>query len=55
MNIAIFASHGGSGLQAIIDACNTNRINANVCAVISNNSGSFALQQARAFGDFGRT
>ncbi|MCL2404641.1 MAG: phosphoribosylglycinamide formyltransferase [Defluviitaleaceae bacterium] len=47
MNIAVFASHGGSGLQAIIDACKSKRINAKVCAVISNNSGSFALQRAR--------
>ena len=47
MNIAVFASHGGSGLQAIIDACRSKLINAKVCAVISNNSGSFALQRAR--------
>ena len=47
MNIAVFASHGGSGLQAIIDACKSRRIEAKVCAVISNNSGSFALQRAR--------
>ena len=50
MNIAVFASHGGSDLQAIIDACKSKRINANVCAVISNNSGSFALQRARDTG-----
>jgi len=47
MNIAVFASHGGSGLQAIIDACKSGRLSANVCAVISNNSGSFALQRAK--------
>jgi len=47
MNIAVFASHGGSDLQAIIDTCKQERINAKVCAVISNNSGSFALQRAR--------
>jgi len=47
MNIAVFASHGGSDLQAIIDACSSQRINAKVCTVISNNSGSFALQRAR--------
>jgi len=50
MNIAVFASHGGSDLQAIIDACKQERINANVCAVISNNSGSFALKRARDSG-----
>ena len=50
MNIAVFASHGGSDLQAIIDACKSKRLNAKVCAVISNNSGSFALQRARDSG-----
>ena len=46
-NIAVFASHGGSDLQAIIDGCKTEQINARVCVVISNNSGSFALQRAK--------
>lgn len=47
MNIAVFASHGGSDLQAIIDGCKKNKINANVAAVISNNGSSMALQRAR--------
>jgi len=46
MKIAIFASHGGSDLQAIIDGCKYNRINANVAVVISNNCDSLALQRA---------
>lgn len=46
MNIAVFASHGGSDLQAIIDGCKDNRINANVEVVISNNGSSMALQRA---------
>ena len=46
-NIAVFASGGGSDLQAIIDACKSGRLNAAVCAVISNNSSSMALQRAR--------
>lgn len=46
-NIAVFASHGGSDLQAIIDGCKSGKINARVCVVISNNSGSRALQRAR--------
>ncbi len=46
MNIAVFASHGGSDLQAIIDACKLGKINATVCAVISNNEGSKALERA---------
>ena len=46
-NIAVFASHGGSDLQAIIDGCKSGKINARVCVVISNNSSSKALQRAR--------
>lgn len=46
-NIAVFASHGGSGLQAIIDGCKAGNINAKVCVVISNNSDSKALQRAK--------
>ncbi len=46
MNIAVFASHGGSDLQAIIDGCKRNKINAEVVAVISNNGDSMALRRA---------
>ena len=46
MNIAVFASHGGSDLQAIIDGCKSNKIGANVSVVISNNGSSMALQRA---------
>lgn len=46
MNIAVFASHGGSDLQAIIDGCKDNKINARVVAVISNNGDSTALERA---------
>ena len=47
MNIAVFASHGGSDLQAIIDGCKNNQINAKVAVVISNNGDSMALERAR--------
>ncbi|MBU2645972.1 phosphoribosylglycinamide formyltransferase [bacterium] len=47
MNIAFLASHGGSNMQAIIDAVKLGRINANLVAVISNNSGSMALKRAK--------
>ena len=47
MNIAVFASHGGSDLQAIMDGCKDNKINANVVVVISNNGDSMALQRAK--------
>ena len=50
MNIAVFASHGGSDLQAIIDGCKNNQIDACVSLVISNNSSSMALQRAEKEG-----
>jgi len=37
--IGVLASHEGSTLQSIIDACAQERINGRVVAVISNNSG----------------
>ena len=49
-NIAVFASHGGSNLQAVIDAISEGRLIARIGAVISNNSTSFALERARRAG-----
>lgn len=46
MNIAVFASHGGSDLQAIIDGCKGGQIDAKVSVVISNNANSMALKRA---------
>ncbi len=46
MNIAVFASHGGSDMQAIIDGCKAGEINARVTLVISNNADSMALKRA---------
>ncbi|MCI8667326.1 MAG: hypothetical protein HFG82_11805 [Dorea sp.] len=43
MNIAVFVLHGGSDLQAIIDGCKNEQINAAVAVVISNNGDSVAL------------
>jgi phosphoribosylglycinamide formyltransferase-1 len=42
------ASHGGTNLQAIMNACNQGVLNAEIKLVISNNSGSKALSRARA-------
>ena len=50
MNIAVFASHGGSDLQAIMDGCKNNQINAKVAVVISNNGSSMALQRVAGEG-----
>lgn len=50
IHIAIFASHTGTNMQAIIDACRRGDLNGEVCAVISNNSNSKALEKARIAG-----
>ncbi len=50
MNIAFLASHRGSNMQAVIDACKEGRLQALPCVVISNNSGSEALVRARQEG-----
>ena len=48
--IAVFASHGGSNLQAIINGCNEGKINAKVAVVISNNPDAYALKRAKKAG-----
>ena len=48
--IAVFASHGGSNLHAIIDGCNAGKINAKVAVVISNNPDAYALERAKNAG-----
>jgi phosphoribosylglycinamide formyltransferase 1 len=50
LRIGVLASHEGTTLQAIIDACAQRRIDGHVVAVISNNSGSGALRRAAANG-----
>ena len=47
LNLGVLASHTGTTLQAIIDACKEGRLNASIRIVISNNSRSLALQRAR--------
>ncbi len=50
MNIAAMASHGGSILQAVIDACEDGTLAATVTLVISNNSDATALKRAKKHG-----
>lgn len=50
LRIGAFASHGGSNLQAILDACGNRLPKVSVALVISNNSDSFALERARKAG-----
>ena len=47
LQLGVIASHGGTNLQAIIDACDEGSLNAEVRLVISNNSRAFALERAR--------
>jgi phosphoribosylglycinamide formyltransferase 1 len=50
LRIGVLASHEGTTLQSIIDACAQGRISGRVVAVISNNSGAGALRRAAAAG-----
>jgi phosphoribosylglycinamide formyltransferase-1 len=50
MHLAVFASHSGTTLQAIIDAVRSGRLPARIEVVISNNREARALQRARAAG-----
>ena len=48
-NIAIFASHNGSGLSAIQNAIIEKKLNLNVALVISNNSTALVLEKAKKY------
>jgi len=50
MNIAFLASHRGSNMQAIIDACKSGLLAARPVVVISNNADSGALARAKLEG-----
>jgi phosphoribosylglycinamide formyltransferase-1 len=47
MKLGFFASHGGSNMQAIIDACKTGVIAAVPAVVITNNKDSGAMKRAQ--------
>ena len=50
LRLGILASHAGTTMQAIVDACAQGRLHADVRVVISNNSRSGALERARTHG-----
>lgn len=50
LHLGVVASHGGTNLQAILDACAHGDLDARVRLVVSNNSRSVALDRARAAG-----
>lgn len=47
LKIGVLASHGGSNMQAIIDAIEGATLDAAVVLIISNNSGSGAIERAK--------
>jgi phosphoribosylglycinamide formyltransferase-1 len=47
LSIAVLASGGGTNLQALIDAADRDELGGRIRAVMSNNSGAFALERAR--------
>ncbi len=46
LRLGFLASHGGSNVQAILDACREGRLEAEPCVVISNNSDAMVLDRA---------
>jgi len=50
LRIAVLASGSGTTLQAVIDACESGTLDANVVLVISNNSSSGAMARAARHG-----
>ena len=47
-NIAIFASHNGSGFDAILEAIKAKELNLNIAFVVSNNTKALVLTKAKA-------
>lgn len=50
MKLGFLASHGGTNMQAIIDSCKAKELQMIPAVIISNNSGSTALERARKEG-----
>jgi len=50
LSIGVLASHEGTTLQAVLDACGAGAIRGRVALVVSNNSACGALRRARAAG-----
>jgi phosphoribosylglycinamide formyltransferase 1 len=50
MNVGVLASHEGTTLQSLLDACADSRIDGRVAVVVSNNGDSGALRRARQAG-----
>ncbi|MGV7962101.1 phosphoribosylglycinamide formyltransferase [Photorhabdus tasmaniensis] len=46
-NIVVLISGNGSNLQAVIDACQQNKISGQICAVFSNTADAYGLRRAK--------
>ncbi|WP_053368636.1 phosphoribosylglycinamide formyltransferase [Bacillus sp. FJAT-27245] len=49
-NIAVFASGNGSNFQAIVDAVRNGMLEANICLLVCDRPGAFAVERARTSG-----
>lgn len=47
LNLGILVSGSGSNLQSIIDSCESGKIDAKVCVVISDNPAAFGVERAK--------
>ena len=47
LTLGLLASHRGSNVQAVVEACRAGRLDARPAVVISNNASSGVLQFAR--------
>jgi phosphoribosylglycinamide formyltransferase-1 len=50
LGLGFLASHGGSNMQAVLDAIHAGELAARPCVAISNNSEAYALERARLAG-----
>jgi phosphoribosylglycinamide formyltransferase-1 len=50
LRLGFLASHGGSNVQVIIDACGSGTLDAEPCVLVSNNSEAPVMARARAAG-----
>jgi phosphoribosylglycinamide formyltransferase-1 len=50
INLGFMVSHGGSNMQAVLEAISKGELNANPCVLISNNSNSQAIEKAKNYG-----
>lgn len=50
LKLGFMASHGGSNMQAVLDAISEGTLDAVPCVLISNNSKSLAMERAKLFG-----